>query len=205
MTDGEGAGDALVARFRVHAGAMTFGMNAAHDAVFIQRQSANASQLARQQHGLIEAALTFTFAMKRNRYDDFRSVERLALLDSQHQLHQTRPDSWCALELQNRGAQGSFVKSAGACGVETILIALAATNSCSSLFAHARERNHAALPTERIVLADQTRSFPADSTGHAVVSRFNTAPANGARPRADQRQRGIVKSAQRVTWRKHAV
>ena len=205
MMDGEGAGDALAASFRVHAGAMTFGMNAAHDAVFIQRQSANASYLARQQHGLIEAALAFARAMKRNRYDDFGRVERLALLGSQHQLRQTRRDSWCALELQNRGAQGSFVKSAGACGVETILIALAATNSCSSLFAHARERNHTALPTERVAGGNQTCSFPASDAGHAVVSRFNTAPANGARPRVDQRQRGIVKSAQRVTWRKHAV
>ena len=70
-----------------------------------------------------------------------------------------------------------------------------ASNSLSSLFAHARERNYAALPTKRIVFVDQTGSFPAFGAGHPVVPRFNAAAADYAGLRIDERQGGVVESA----------
>ena len=87
------------------------------------------------------------------------------------------------------------MESAGTRGVERILIALVAPNSLSSLFAHARERNYAALPTERIVFVDQTCSFPAFGADHAVVPRFNAGAADCAGLRIDERERDVVEGA----------
>src|SRR5437867_11871843 len=101
MTDTEAAGDALAASFRVHAGAMPLSVNAAHDAVFIERQAAETGQFTSQQHRLIEAALALAISMEWNRDDEIGDDERLALLCRSHQVPETRRDVRCALELQN--------------------------------------------------------------------------------------------------------
>ena len=101
MADGEGFGDTLAADLRIHPGAMALSMNAADDAVFVERQATQAREFASKQQSLVEAAFTFAFRMQWYGDDQVGAIERLALLRLKHQARQASGDMRLALQLQD--------------------------------------------------------------------------------------------------------
>ena len=101
MADGEGIGDTLAARLRVHAGAVARGMSAPNDAVFVQWPATKASEFASEQQSLVEATLSFAFRVQRDGNDQVGALERLALLHCEQEMGQTRGDVRLALQLDD--------------------------------------------------------------------------------------------------------
>jgi hypothetical protein len=101
MPDGEGIGDTLAAGLCIHAGAVTRGISAPDDAVFVEWQATKASELTSEQQSLVEATLSFAFRVQRDGNDQVGALERLALLRREHQMDQTSSDVRLALQLDD--------------------------------------------------------------------------------------------------------
>src|SRR5439155_24139092 len=160
--------DAVSPGAGVHASAMTFGVNASDDAVFIEWQLAEVSEFAGEQCRLIKTAFAFAFGMKRNGNDPVSGINWVALLRCKHQTRQTRSDALLAFQLKYRSPQCSFVKSdCAGCG-ECVIVTLAAADTLSSVFVNLRAAKCAALPAQRVVVSEHSGRAPARSTGDAV-------------------------------------
>lgn len=104
MTNRESAFDAVAPRLGIHARAMAFGVRVTDDAMLVEWQAAQSRQLTRQHQRLIEAALAFAIGMQWNWNDNFRVVQRVALLCLEHQRSQTVRYVRFPFQLQNRSA-----------------------------------------------------------------------------------------------------
>lgn len=146
MAHGKGFGNTLAAGDGIHAGAMALGVNMSDEAVLVERQITQACEFAREQRGLIEAALTLAFRMQRNGDDQVSGVERLAALELKRQLSQSPDDVRFSFQIQNRSAQGSFINSAGSRSGKGGVVASTATDHFSLLAINHCPSKHTALP-----------------------------------------------------------
>ena len=97
----EGISDAFAAGARIHAGAVASRLNPTHDAVFIERQVAEAREFASEHSSLVETALAFASGMKRNSDDQVSAIDRLALQRRKHQVGQMSSDMRFTFQLQH--------------------------------------------------------------------------------------------------------
>src|SRR2546423_2185250 len=128
MAHSKSIGNTIAPGLCVHARAMTFGVHATHEAVCVAWQLCHASQFARDNISLIEAAFTFAGFMQRHRHDDFRAVQRLAALYFMYERNQASGNMSLSFQLQDRSTQGAVIRTARTSESVCVVIAPATTN-----------------------------------------------------------------------------
>jgi hypothetical protein len=99
------------------------------------------------------------------------------------------------LQFKHGRAQGSFVKSAGPCASERIIVAAATPHRVAFILSYSCVTQRATFPADCFVAAKQRRIIPTSRTGDTVVTRLDAGAANDTWLRIDERERGVKGSA----------
>src|ERR1051325_363196 len=118
--------------------------------------------------------------MEWHRNNPSARIQRLAPPPRRQQLFHVRRNMWLSLQQEHRLEQRLFIKTDCTCGCERLRITTAAVHLFAQLRRNLGHRQHAALPTNRLLTGEDLCRAPTRLTNDSKLALLNTATTDRA-------------------------